>query len=196
VTSEDRGRSFARIPKKPAILLESQLPPSFGIVIAKLADEGRKPEGIRGETMKKLTVTVICLIVLSMSALPLAAQTRNRACNNRTVNTGRYNTGRYNTGRYNTRYDERVNQYDPRYDNTVYSSNDVIYDEDGYPIYDDNRSVWDKHRDKITTVAGAAGGAAIGGMFGGKKGAILGAIAGGAGAAIYTYKIRDKYPRY
>jgi hypothetical protein len=33
-------------------------------------------------------------------------------------------------------------------------------------------------------------------MFGGTKGAIIGAIAGGGAAAVYTYKIRDKYPRY
>ena len=30
------------------------------------------------------------------------------------------------------------------------------------------------------------------GLFGGKKGAAIGAITGGAGAAIYTYKIRIK----
>jgi outer membrane lipoprotein SlyB len=52
--------------------------------------------------------------------------------------------------------------------------------------------VWEKHRDKITTAGGAAGGAILGGLIGGKKGAIIGAITGGAGAAIYTYKIRDK----
>ena len=61
----------------------------------------------------------------------------------------------------------------------------------GYNRYQD-RSVWDKHRDKITTAAGALGGAALGGAIGGKKGAIIGAIAGGAGSAIYTYKIRKK----
>ncbi|HKO98152.1 MAG TPA: hypothetical protein VJU86_14235 [Pyrinomonadaceae bacterium] len=133
--------------------------------------------------MKKLIATVICLFVITMSAMPLAAQTRNRRYQNRT---------------YSTRYDNRsVNRapvYDPRYDNDVYSNDDYIYD-DGY-IYEDNRSVWEKHRDKITTAAGAGGGAALGGLLGGKKGAIIGAIAGGAGAAIYTYKIRDKYPRY
>jgi hypothetical protein len=55
----------------------------------------------------------------------------------------------------------------------------------------DNRSVWDRHRDKITTAAGAGAGALIGAAVGGKKGAIIGAIAGGGGAALYTYKIRD-----
>ena len=58
------------------------------------------------------------------------------------------------------------------------------------------RSIWNQHRDKITTAAGALGGAAIGGAIGGKKGALLGAIAGGAGSAIYTYKIRKNNRRY
>ena len=62
--------------------------------------------------------------------------------------------------------------------------------------YDEDRSFWEKHRDKITTAGGAAGGALLGGLIGGKKGAIIGAITGGAGAAIYTYKIRDKDRRY
>lgn len=56
----------------------------------------------------------------------------------------------------------------------------------------DGRSVWEKHRDKITTAGGAAGGAILGGLVGGKKGALIGAIAGGGGAAVYTYKIRKK----
>jgi len=66
--------------------------------------------------------------------------------------------------------------------------------------YDDgqyrDRSVWDKHRDKITTAGGAVGGAIIGGLIGGKKGAAIGAITGGAGAGVYTYKIRNKGRRY
>jgi outer membrane lipoprotein SlyB len=81
---------------------------------------------------------------------------------------------------YNTRYDSR-------YDNNIYND-DYVYDRD--------RSVWDKHRDKITTAGGVVGGALLGGLIGGKKGAIIGAITGGAGAAVYTYKIRDKYRGY
>jgi hypothetical protein len=134
--------------------------------------------------MKKLIATVICLFVITMSAMPLAAQTRSRRYQNRNT---------YST-RYDGRYDNRRPQYDPRYDNNVYRNDDYIYDDDY--IYNDNRSVWEKHRDKITTAGGAVGGAALGGLIGGKKGAIIGAIAGGAGAAIYTYKIRDKYRRY
>jgi outer membrane lipoprotein SlyB len=61
-----------------------------------------------------------------------------------------------------------------------------------YDRYRDDRSIWEKHRDKITTAGGAAGGAILGGLVGGKKGALIGAIAGGGGAAVYTYKIRKK----
>ena len=73
-----------------------------------------------------------------------------------------------------------------RYANTTQSSQQRQYD------YDRNRSIWDKHRDKITTAGGALGGAILGGLIGGKKGAAIGAITGGGGAAIYTYKIRKK----
>lgn len=59
-----------------------------------------------------------------------------------------------------------------------------------------DRSFWEKHRDKITTAGGAGVGALLGGLFGGKKGAAIGAIAGGGGAAVYTYKIRNKDRRY
>ena len=52
------------------------------------------------------------------------------------------------------------------------------------------RSFWSKHRDKLTTAAGAGAGALIGGIAGGGKGAAIGALAGGGGAAVYTYKIR------
>jgi outer membrane lipoprotein SlyB len=77
--------------------------------------------------------------------------------------------------------------YDSRYDNSVYNDN-----------YRNGRArrVWDNHRDKITTAGGALGGALLGGLIGGKKGAIVGEITGGAGAAIYTYKVRDRYRRY
>lgn len=70
-----------------------------------------------------------------------------------------------------------------RYNNERYRNENYRYED---------RSVWEKHRDKITTAGGAAGGAVLGGLIGGKKGAIIGAITGGAGAAVYTYKIRDK----
>jgi hypothetical protein len=76
-----------------------------------------------------------------------------------------------------------------RYDGRRYEQR---YDGRRYNRWDGNRSTWDRHRDKITTAAGAGAGALIGAMAGGKKGAIIGAIAGGGGAAIWTYGIRDK----
>lgn len=125
--------------------------------------------------MKKIITTLFCLMALSMTTFPVAAQTRYRRSNQRAVQ---------NT-RYNHRYDNR---------------NARVYREDSYRNedyrLDRNRSVWDAHRDKITTAGGAVGGAVLGGLIGGKKGAIIGAITGGAGAAIYTYKIRDKNRRY
>ncbi|MFZ0062171.1 MAG: hypothetical protein WAL47_09050 [Pyrinomonadaceae bacterium] len=116
--------------------------------------------------MKKFIATLMTLIVLSIAAVPAGAQTRDRRSYRRAAQT----------------------RYDDRYDNGRYRNDQYIYEDD--------RSIWDKHRDKITTAGGAVGGAVLGGLIGGKKGAIIGAITGGAGAAIYTYKIRDKNGRY
>jgi hypothetical protein len=124
--------------------------------------------------MKKLIATLLTAVVLSMAALPVAAQTR-----------GRYSSRSVYNGQTQSRYDSRYR--DGRYRTDL--------DRNGYR-YDQNRSVWNEHRDKITTAGGAVGGALLGGLIGGKKGAIIGAITGGAGAAIYTYKIRDKNRRY
>ena len=116
--------------------------------------------------MKRLIATLMTLIVLSIAAVPAGAQTRDRRSYRRAAQT-----------RYEDRYDYG------RYGNDNYR-------------YEDDRSFWEKHRDKITTAGGAVGGAVVGGLLGGKKGAIIGAITGGAGAAVYTYKIRDKNGRY
>ncbi len=69
------------------------------------------------------------------------------------------------------------------------------YDQSRYDGYRE-RSIWDKHRDKITTAGGAVAGAVIGGLVGGKKGAVIGALGGGGGAALYAYKIRKKDRSY
>ncbi len=140
-----------------------------GMVIAKVHHQ-RKQEI---QNMKRAIAILISLMVLSMTALPVAAQTRDRGAKRKITKSSRY--------------------YD-RYDNRRYDARAERYPEDYR--YEEDRSVWDRHRDKITTAAGAGGGAALGALIGGKKGAIIGAIAGGAGAAIYTYKIRDKNRRY
>ena len=76
-----------------------------------------------------------------------------------------------------------------RYDGRRYEQR---YDGRRSRNWDRDRSVWDRHRDKLTTAGGAGAGALLGAMIGGKKGAIIGAIAGGGGAALYTYKLRDR----
>ena len=129
--------------------------------------------------MRKILASVLSLVILTMAALPAAAQTRSR-CRNIDRTRSAYRTD---------------NDRDRRYEDYQYRNDDYRYGDDDWR-YEDNRSVWERHRDKITTAAGAGGGATIGGMLGGKKGAVIGAIAGGAGAAIYTYKIRDKNGRY
>ena len=115
--------------------------------------------------MKNLLAAFVCLVVLTATALPVGAQTRN---------TRGYRDRSYTVDQQ-SRYDRSRRAYDD--------------------YYGDDRSVWQRHRDKITTAGGAAGGAIIGGLIGGKKGAAIGAITGGAGAAIYTYKIRKKDQR-
>ena len=73
--------------------------------------------------------------------------------------------------------------------------------EDGRRVYygrdvrRDDRSFFEKHRDKLTVAGGTAAGAVIGGLAGGKKGAIIGALVGAGGSALYTYKLRDKDDR-
>jgi hypothetical protein len=141
--------------------------------------------------MKKLTISIICLLALSFAAIPVGAQTRARL-NNNTGYDRRYDQ------RSNNRYDSRNNRnQDYRtdaYGNSVYRND--VYDNSGYRNDYQNGSVWNQHRDKITTAGGAVAGALLGSLAGGKRGAIIGAIAGGGGAALYTYKIRNKDGRY
>lgn len=83
--------------------------------------------------------------------------------------------------------------------NARYTQRNRQYNQQRYNHYRDqqrdNRSFWQKHRDKLTVAAGTGGGALLGGLIGGKKGAIIGALAGGGGSALYTYKIRNKNNR-
>lgn len=124
--------------------------------------------------MKKGLLSIVCLLALSLTAIPVGAQTRCRRTNTY------------------SRYEQRV--ADSRYRTQVYR--DRSYRNSDY--WNRDRSFWDRHRDKLTTAGGAGAGALLGGLVGGKKGAIVGAIAGGGGAALYTYKLRDRnrYRRY
>ena len=123
--------------------------------------------------MKKGLVSIFCLLVLTLTALPMeaGAQTRYRRFDN------------------SRRYEQRVRDY--RYGNRVYSGQGSRR----WDRWDQDRSFWDRHRDKLTTAIGAGAGTAVGAAVGGKKGAIIGAIAGGAGSALYTYKLRDRNRR-
>ena len=131
--------------------------------------------------MRKYLISFICLLALSLAALPVGAQTRVRRNSN--IGYG----DRYNQ-RASARYDNR--NRDSRYRNDVYTNS--AYSNYRNSRYGRDDSFWEQHRDKITTAGGAAAGAVIGGLMGGKRGAILGAITGGGGAALYTYKIRQK----
>ena len=84
------------------------------------------------------------------------------------------------------RSEQRIQDY--RYRNRVNSGR-------RWNRWDQDRSFWDRHRDKLTTAIGAGAGAAVGAAVGGKKGAIIGGIVGGGGSAIYTYGIRDRNRR-
>jgi hypothetical protein len=115
--------------------------------------------------MKKIFTIILALALLSVAAMPSLAQGRDRR--SRTANDSRTYYG--NQTRSSRALDSRS------------------YYDYGYR----DRSVWDKHRDKLTVAGGTVGGAIIGGLIGGKKGAAIGALAGAGGSALYTYKIRN-----
>jgi len=167
---------------QPAKNRRKLTPSQRGTVIAKTFSEGE-------QGMKKILVSVVCFVALSLTAIPVGAQTRSRCTTNRTTYDRRYDR----QGRYNNQVYRNETYRSSAYRNSDYYGNSGYYGNGGYY---DNRSVWNRSRDKITTAAGVGAGALLGGAFGGKKGALIGAIAGGGSAALYTYKIRNKYPRY
>ena len=112
--------------------------------------------------MKRILGALLGLILLAAASAPAWAQGHRRS-----------NAARAAAAR---RYDDSRRVY---YD----------YEDDRY---DDDRSVWERSRDKITVAGGAAAGAVLGGLAGGKKGAIIGALLGAGGSAVYTYKVRDR----
>ena len=116
--------------------------------------------------MKKLFAFIITTAILATMAAPTFAQRRRRV--------------------ESQSYDSRT------YSSRTYRSNRA-YDNRSYYDYNNrNRSVWSRHRDKLTVAAGTGAGAAIGAMTGGKKGALIGALLGAGGSALYTYKLRNR----
>lgn len=94
-----------------------------------------------------------------------------------------------------TRYVNNTPRYSnntPRYSNNT-AERRAYYD---YSQPHQQRTFWQKHRDKLTVGGGTVGGALLGGIIGGKKGAAIGALSGAGGSALYTYKIRNKNRRY
>jgi outer membrane lipoprotein SlyB len=121
--------------------------------------------------MKKLTAFLMAFAILMAVAATSFAQGRNRRCDSP-------------SGRTSQTY----------YDNSqVYYAYDQPYGSDQQYR---GRNFWDRHRDKLTLAAGAAGGAAMGGLIGGGRGAAIGALAGLGGSALYTYKLRNRGYRY
>src|SRR4051812_11927937 len=116
--------------------------------------------------MKRIIGVIMSLVLLAGAALPTTAQTRRSRYSERVTQSRQYGQyGQYGqSGRYDRGYDTRYNGRRGR--------------------YYDNRSFWQKHRDKLTVAAGTGGGALIGGIAGGRKGAVIGALLGAGGSAL------------
>jgi hypothetical protein len=117
--------------------------------------------------MKRMSgAALMCLVLLAGAVAPAWAQTYR----------GGRDRGRTATAQTYRRDDRRAD-YERRY-----------YEDGRY----NDRSIWDRSRDKLTVAGGAGAGAVVGGLAGGAKGAIIGALVGAGGSALYTYKLRDR----
>jgi len=168
----------ARRPRPLALLLA--LLCEIGLILRSLLRlgqwHGHCQLATRRTSMKKVLGLIMVVAILAAAAAPSFAQRRKRSCNS-------------SSQTYNSQA-----SYDSRgyYDNSgVYDNSSVYYDY-GY----DNRSFWQKHRDKLMVAIGAGAGAALGSVFGGRRGAVIGAAAGAGSSALYTYKIRNRGYRY
>jgi len=120
--------------------------------------------------MKKIFALLITITILAAVAAPAFGQGRGRR----------------------TYYEPAANSRD------YYDNSRARYD-DSRAYYDygsRNRSVWDRHRDKLSLAIGAGSGAVLGGLIGGKRGAAIGAVSGLGASALYTYKLRNRRNRY
>jgi YMGG-like Gly-zipper len=137
-------------------------------------------------SVKKVFALILISSVLAAVAVPTFGQRRSRRSCDTTTSAQTYSTD----SPYSTRQRARAD-YDSAPARTSYDNSTVYYDY-GYQ----DRSFWDKHRDKLTLAIGAGAGAAVGALIGGKRGAIIGAASGLGGSAVYTYKIRNRGYRY
>ena len=126
--------------------------------------------------MKRLVALVISVAILAVASVPTLAQQRNCRRDSRTYTSRTYDSRTY---------------VSPGYDSRRYYDNSGSYDNRSYYGYD-NRSFWQKHRDKLTVAIGAGAGAALGAMLGGKRAAVIGAAAGAGSSGLYTYRIRNR----
>ena len=131
------------------------------------------------QLMKRIFSVLVLIGILGAASVSSFAQGRN--CRRG------YESRSYDSRGY---YD---NSRDYNYDNSrgSYDNSRAYYDY-GYQ----NRSVWDRHRDKLTVGGGTLGGAILGGLIGGRRGAAIGALAGTGGSALYTYRLRNRRYRY
>jgi hypothetical protein len=132
--------------------------------------------------VKKVFAFILTLSVLAAVAAPTFGQRRSRrSCDPSAARTD---------SRYATRQSART--YYDSVPTRAYYDNSTVYYDYGYQ----DRSFWDKHRDKLTLAIGTGAGAVVGSLIGGKRGAIIGAASGLGGSALYTYKIRNRGYRY
>jgi len=73
---------------------------------------------------------------------------------------------------------------------------DCYRDRNGRLVCEDDRNIYEKHRNVINIGIGTGAGALIGALLGGKKGALIGAAVGAGGSALYTYKLNPKTKKY
>jgi hypothetical protein len=129
--------------------------------------------------MKKIFSALVLIGILAAVSVSTFAQGRN--CRRG------YESRSYDSNSY---YENSRGYY---YDNSrgYYDTSRAYY---GYGY--GNRTVWDRHRDKLTVGGGALGGAIIGGLIGGGRGAAIGAAIGAGGSALYAYRLRNRGYRY
>ena len=118
--------------------------------------------------MKKVLASLLVLFVL-MVGIPLTAEAHNSCSRHRRAAAKRSYAARNYTA--------------PRYRTAGYA-------------YRDNRTFYQRHRNKVNLAIGTGAGALVGGLTKGRKGAGIGALIGGGSAALYTYILRPKKRRY